>query len=239
MKKINKSLIITGGVMCVLILSVIIGFHIEKSYYTNSALNYLCEKYCASEEEFELVESENGCFYVDRTVFFSIRWSSFKWKYKYNNIVFNVERIKNNYYDDYQLNDLFNWTTEYFKKNINEDIVGVSISSDMIYFHKNKYDAYENTQTSGFAQNRLWTKNEILSFWKFQIVDNFYVYVKSMDNKEQIAEEVSKTLSKANCIIICPTNTLVPNRTNNDSKGVALDLIEMEECGETFAHWTK
>ena len=238
MKK-KKTVIIIAVVIVGIIISTILGLFITKTTLTNAALNYLCEKYSASEEEFELVESENGSFYVDRTVFFNIRWSSFKWKYKYNNIVFNVERINSNYYDDYQLNDLFYWTTEYFKKNINEDIVGISISSDMIYFHNNKYDAYENTQISGFVQNQLWTENEILSFWNSQIVDDLYVYVKSMDNKEQIAEDVSKILSKSNCIIICPTNTLVPNRTNNDSNGVVLDLIEMEECGETFVYWPK
>lgn len=237
-KKKALKIIITIGFICLLIVSVIVGYYVEKSYYTNSALNYLCEKYNATEEEFELVESENGYFYFDRILFFELKWSSFKWKYRYNNIVFNVERINNNYYDDYQLNDLYDLTTAYLKENISNDIVGIYISSDMIYLHKNKYDAYENTQLSGFNQNKLWNEDETKEFWKSQIIENLYLYVDSMDNKEFIAENISKMIGKVNCIIICPTDTKSkPYRINDDSKGVVIDSIELKECGDTYVYW--
>ncbi len=68
-----------------------------------------------------------------------------KWVCEYNGREFNVEYTNNQYADDYQLEDIFNWCTEYLQKKVDPEIVGVEIFSDIIYHSSESLDYYEYT----------------------------------------------------------------------------------------------
>ncbi len=231
MSKKQKIIFISVCAAILLIVAgVFLGLHITKINLTNAAVDYLCDKYNATEDEFELIDYENGNYYIDRTLFFEIKWSNYKWKYKYKDIVFNTERIDGKFYDDYQLNDLFEWTTEYLQNNVSEDIIGIEISSDMIYLHKNKFHAYINTQSDGFNQNKYWFKNEIAAFWSYQNLDTIHVYVNSMEHKEIIAKSVSRMPLEVFSVVVVFTNEDSIKRISNDTEGVVFDSI----CSDNY-----
>ena len=56
-------------------------------------------------------------------------WSPYKWELEYNDKSFFVNRIDGKYYDDYQLDEIESVATEWFKQNIDNNIVGIKLSS--------------------------------------------------------------------------------------------------------------
>lgn len=56
-------------------------------------------------------------------------WSPYKWEIQYNDKSFFVNRIDGKYYDDYQLDEIESVATEWFKQNVDNNIVGIKLSS--------------------------------------------------------------------------------------------------------------
>ena len=81
---------------------------------------YLSLKYKESPTKFELVDHNQS--YVrseEYEVFFmKPKWVDFSFEYKYNDRLFFVNRDKGRFYDDYQLEDIENWSTEWLHKNV-------------------------------------------------------------------------------------------------------------------------
>ena len=80
------------------------------------------------------------------------KWVDFSFEYKYNDRLFFVNRDKGRFYDDYQLEDIENWSTEWLQKNLDKRIVGIPL------------DSYELIRFQKSYKNNVLTKNEIKTF---------------------------------------------------------------------------
>ena len=134
MSKADKRILITiSAFILLIIVSVFVGLHITKTNLTNAAIDYLCEKYGAREEEFELIDYERSKYFLNDDAIPSIERGNYKWEFKYNNRSFFVNKIDGKYYDDYQLADIEYLCVDWFKKNIDNSICCIDIDSYLIY----------------------------------------------------------------------------------------------------------
>ena len=166
----NKKNIVVILIPVLLIFFSIAGYCITKTYLTNSALNYLCEKYGANKEEFELIDYECSKYFLNDDAIPRIEKGYYKWEFKYNNRNFFVNRIEKKFYDDYQLEDVEKWCVEWLQKNVDEDIYFVTVSSS---------DLYNCQKTKG--NNLVLSRNNILefmnSFKKQETIETDYLWV--------------------------------------------------------------
>lgn len=115
---------------------------------------YLSLKYKESPTKFELVDhNQSHVRSKEYAVFFTQPvWIDFSFEYKYNDRLFFVNRDKGRFYDDYQLEDIENWCTEWLKENVDKRIVGIPL------------DSYELISFQKSYKNNVLTKNEIKTF---------------------------------------------------------------------------
>lgn len=149
---------------------------------------YLSLKYKESPTKFELVDHNQS--YVrseEYEVFFmKPKWVDFSFEYKYNDRLFFVNRDKGRFYDDYQLEDIENWCTEWLKENVDERIIGIDLDSD----HIRKYQKEFNNR----KLNENITK-DFLYYYFSGYLDEYYManfYDESMIHESDIESEKSK-----------------------------------------------
>ncbi|MBQ7739951.1 MAG: hypothetical protein IJT65_01775 [Eubacterium sp.] len=141
-KNKNKVRITIIGV----IVAVILGFVLYNAAASSSLLmkNHLVNKYGWDKKDIEVVEYRNS--YYDYSLFpldFHINHHNNRWICDYKGRKFNVELTEHKYADDYQLEDIFKWCTKYLQENVDEDIVGIEMYSDVIYHSSEKIFDYE------------------------------------------------------------------------------------------------
>ncbi len=111
-------------------------------------MNYLCQKYDANVTDFKLVKytpEHTKDMTLVTSVLFDHRRMSPLWEYEYNDRIFNVQRYDKHsfsYFDDYQIEDISKWTTEYLQKNIDKNIIDCSVSTEGIKYLSGKYEYY-------------------------------------------------------------------------------------------------
>lgn len=140
-----------GIIVLVVVLSVAViagvGYKIADKFYAplvqTKAVSYLCHKYDAEPDEFEMVDYNQAHIELkEYEIFFQKPvFVDFSFEYKYNDRNFVVNRNKNNFCDDYQMEDIQNWCTEWLKENVDERIVGFEFNTNDIrdyYLHTNK-----------------------------------------------------------------------------------------------------
>ena len=105
---------------------------------------YLSLKYKESPTKFELVDHNQSYMRSEEyeVFFMKPKWVDFSFEYKYNDRLFFVNRDKGRFYDDYQLEDIENWCTEWLKENVDERIIGIDLDSD----HIRKYQKVFNNK---------------------------------------------------------------------------------------------
>ncbi len=106
-----------------------------------------------------------------------------KWVCEYKGREFNVELTDDQYADDYQLEDIFNWCTEWLQENVDPEIEGVEIFSDIIY-HSSEYK--ENYKyTLPWDTKKVFTKNDAFDLLsvqrKYESVNGLGVFYKVND----------------------------------------------------------
>ena len=139
MKK-NKALIIALIIAAVIAGYVVIGGAVS----TLGAKVYLADKYNwkitdikTVEYHPDKIETDFGFMGLDATN--TVSYINKKWVFEYGGRKFNAEHYNFHYADDYQLEDIFNWCTEYLQENYDSEIAGVEVYSDIIY-HSSQYD---------------------------------------------------------------------------------------------------
>ena len=187
------------------------GYFVTKAVMTKGAIDYLKGKYDVSEYQLEIVDYEMGMYRIEPTdwIFepFEINWYNYKWKFEYDNKSFFVNRINDRYYDDYQLDDLQIWMTEWLKCNIDGNIVGVQLDSSYLI----KYQM-------NFGNKSLITKDKIIDFFntdciyddnnKFAdfmlalYVDDSYYYQISEQENEYILNSIKEKIPNSQFEII-------------------------------------
>ena len=138
MSKKNKKwiiivILILLSVLCACMILNLSSYHFVKA----RAVNYLCDKYDADKDEFELVDYLHSGFHEEpdgEWVDF-INWHDFSFEFKYKNKSFFVNRYNGKFYDDYQIEDIEKWCTEWLKENVDEHIDSVSIETEDIVLY--------------------------------------------------------------------------------------------------------
>ncbi|MDD7331507.1 hypothetical protein, partial [Eubacterium sp.] len=130
MKKKNKAVAIILIIFILVFGSVFGGYFAIKTVMTKGAINYLQDKYNMSYNQITVLDYEMKKFEND-TSFLPLNtyWSPYKWELEYNDKSFFVDRIDGKYYDDYQLDEIESVATEWFKQNVDNNIVGIKLSS--------------------------------------------------------------------------------------------------------------
>ena len=106
------------------------GYFATKAVMTKGAMNYLQDKYDMTFNQITVLDYEmkkpgNDTSFLPLNTY----WSPYKWELEYNNKSLFVNRIDGKYYDDYQLDEIESVATEWFKQNIDNNIVGIKLSS--------------------------------------------------------------------------------------------------------------
>ena len=107
------------------------------SYAENKAINYLCQKYDEDASAFEVLDyRQAGIGFRDNGLIIgNIVWVNFAFEVKYNDKTFFVKKYKGEYYDDYQLEDIEKWCTDWLKNNVDERFTGFNLETDDIIWY--------------------------------------------------------------------------------------------------------
>ncbi len=109
------------------------------NYVKAKAVHYLCDKYDADKEEFELVDYLHSGFHEKpkgEWVDF-INWHDFSFEFKYKDKDFFVNRFDGKFYDDYQIEDIETWCTDWLKQNVDKRIDSFTIETEDIVRYLN------------------------------------------------------------------------------------------------------
>lgn len=201
MKKTIRIILSLLGVVIVVVLGIIFGIQAYKArnfdYVHEKSLEYLCEKYDAQPEEFELVYYNQAHYIQEEVGFLDYEkvWVDFSFEYVYKDRHFVVSRNKNGFYDDYQFDDIQKWCTEWLQKNADERIVGINFNTNNII------NFYENT---GYDFSYVLSKKDAKKFLlnhtnkdEFVHIYFFDLYYTDDDIKlynEELCEKVNNTL---------------------------------------------
>lgn len=173
--------------ICVVIITIVSGF-IFVNYQKQRPVEYLTEKYSANVDDFEFVDFKIRHFFIDMD---RIKggWQRSKWHYKYNDVIFTIEYDdeKKVYVDDYQLEEVFEWSVEYLQKNIDERIVGVDLDSSYFY-----YDPLFEVKKKETFNNRLIKKDEIFDFLENGFLEGLDLYYYEDDlNEDEFKRKIT------------------------------------------------
>ena len=207
MKKVykakNRILVVFSVVL--LISAIIFGsYAVAKTVMTKGAFEYLQDKYEMTEEQLDILDYETGRYHLVSTdwIFepFKIEWHNYKWQFEYNGREFFVNRINGRYYDDYQLDDIQLWATEWLSKNVDEHIIGINFdSSHLLNYQLNygnqsvitKQDAIEFFNNACIYDDY---KDSFVGFDAGIFVEESYYYSLSNEEKDDILNTIKDIL---------------------------------------------
>ena len=149
---------------------------------SNDAKRYIANKYNIETDLISEVSYTKKHLEPDFVLFenFNIWVVPSRWKFNYGEREFNVEYINDHFVDDYQLEDLEIWCTEYLQDNVDSNISGIELYSDMI-FHDNTYDMFSkrskyytvrSSKSLSYSDDKLWKQEDISEFLNYQF-DNY------------------------------------------------------------------
>lgn len=207
MKKVykakNRILVVFSVVL--LISAIIFGsYAVAKTVMTKGAFEYLQDKYEMTEEQLDILDYETGRYHLVSTdwIFepFKIEWHNYKWQFEYNGREFFVNRINGRYYDDYQLDDIQLWATEWLSKNVDEKIVGIHFDSTHLLNYQLNYgnqsvitkqDAIEFFNNACIYDDY---KDSFVGFDAGIFVEESYYYSLSNEEKDDILNTIKDML---------------------------------------------
>lgn len=105
-------------------------------YHRGEAVEYLVEKYNTSAQDYKIKK-----YYPRKLVnnsshssnLFEFYFTNETWNIIYNERSFQVQKIGDKIYDNYQLEDISKYAAIYLKENIDKNILGMEISTELLY----------------------------------------------------------------------------------------------------------
>lgn len=151
------------------ILLIVLSFILGSTIYTFVAPPvYLAVKYDTSPFNYKLDRYDPAIYVFDLNNFDDY-FTTPTWQYTYNDKELMVQFFDNSFYDDYQMEYLFNESVKQLKKNVDNRIDGFAVNCD------NSYGI--NDDEEGKLKNTFWNENNIDVFINNNLTANIYVKV--------------------------------------------------------------
>ncbi len=155
------------------------------NFVKTRAVNYLCDKYDADKDEFELVDYKHSRLVIEdfQELFDVLQWYDFSFEFKFKDKNFFVNRYKGRFYDDYQIDDIEMWCTDWLKENVDTNISGVFLDSKNIAYYQH------NTRKSNkYIVNQKDAEDFILNCYSKKTPTVISYYEKNISEKDYSKE---------------------------------------------------
>lgn len=223
MKK-GKRIILT---IVTVIAAIFLLFNITHIIYVQchraEVVEYLVDKYDFDKKDIILLDYEPSKFHDDTSLGVPFDWytTSETWKLRYNKRTFGVSKIEYGFCDDYQLEDVFEWSVDYLKK-VDSNVVGIKINCGKLH------DIVTKENIKDFLIN---DNDSFVIYYKVDSLEQYYTYSKNgfkytNDNFDNINSQVLKKFEFINKDI--------------ENKGVYLTTSDLEfsrNSWESFASY--
>lgn len=191
-KKLRAIVIAVGVVLLLLALNAVAN-RVSYPYVKAKAVTYLSHKYDAKRSEFELVDYRHAGTYWDssRDEFFQfLAWRDFAFEFEYKGREFFVNRSDGKFYDDYQLEDVEIWCTQWLQENVDSRITGLYLS------HKEMLNYTNNCNKGNDYVITIDDTEEFLNSYSLNTEESYFASISFYDdsinksNKLEIQEEM-------------------------------------------------
>lgn len=192
-------------------------------YHRAEVVEYLVDKYDFDKKDIVLLDYEGEKFHDDSDLGILFDWytTSPTWKLRYNKRTFGVTKTKYGFSDDYQLEDIFEWSVDYLKT-IDPNVVGIKINCGKLH----------NIVTKDAIKDFLINDNDsFVIYYKVDSLEQYYTYSKNgfkytNNNFDKINSQILKKFRSIN--------------NNIENKGVYLTTSNLKfsrNSWESFASY--
>ena len=192
-------------------------------YHREEVIEYLVDKYDFDKKDIILLDYEPSKFHDDTSLGVPFDWytTSPTWKLRYNKRTFGVSKTEYGFSDDYQLEDIFEWSVDYLKT-IDPNVVGIKINCGKLH----------NIVTKDAIKDFLINDNDsFVIYYKVDSLEQYYTYSKNgfkytNDNFDKINSQILKKFRSIN--------------NNIENKGVYLTTSNLKfsrNSWESFASY--
>ena len=192
-------------------------------YHRAEVVEYLVDKYDFDKKDIVLLDYEGEKFHDDSDLGILFDWYTTPptWKLRYNKRTFGVTKTKYGFSDDYQLEDIFEWSVDYLKS-IDPNVVGIKIDCGKLH----------NIVTKDAIKDFLINDNDsFVIYYKVDSLEQYYTYSKNgfkytNDNFDKINSQILKKFRSIN--------------NNIENKGVYLTTSNLKfsrNSWESFASY--
>lgn len=223
MKK-GKRIILT---IVIVITAIFLLFNITHIIYVQchraEVVEYLVDKYDFDKKDIILLDYEPSKFHDDTSLGVPFDWYTTPetWKLRYNKRTFGVSKTEYGFCDDYQLEDVFEWSVDYLKT-VDSNVVGIKINCGKLH------DIVIKENIKDFLIN---DNDSFVIYYKVDSLEQYYTYSKNgfkytNDNFDNINSQVLKKFEFINKDI--------------ENKGVYLTTSDLEfsrNSWESFASY--
>ena len=221
-KKQTKWIKIIFGVVVLLTLANLFAYPVVSA----QAKIYLSLKYKDAPSKFELVDHNQAHLRSEEYQVFFMKpvWVDFSFEYKYNDRLFFVNRDKGRFYDDYQLEDIEKWSTEWLQENVDKRIVGIELNSNHIFKYQSKFNNNKINQDE--------TEKFLHNYFSGNLDD---LYFACLNNEHQPANDNDNL--KINKMIYKKLN-LIGINSESYIKSLSNSNYEIEKSKTGYSTWT-
>ena len=192
-------------------------------YHRAEVVEYLVDKYDFDKKDIILLDYEGDKFHDDSDLGILFDWYTTPptWKLRYNKRTFGVTKTEYGFSDDYQLEDVFEWSVDYLKT-VDSNVVGIKINCGKLH------DIVAKENIKDFLIN---DNDSFVIYYKVDSLKQYYTYSKNdfkhtNDNFDKINSQVLKEFEFINKDI--------------ENKGVYLTTSDLEfsrNSWESFASY--
>lgn len=164
-------------------------------YHRAEVVEYLVDKYDFDKKDIILLDYKGEKFHDDSDLGILFDWYTTPptWKLRYNKRTFGVTKTKYGFSDDYQLEDIFEWSVDYLKS-IDPNVVGIKINCGKLH----------NIVTKDAIKDFLINDNDsFVIYYKVDSLEQYYTYSKNgfkytNDNFDKINSQILKKFRSIN-----------------------------------------
>ena len=191
--------------------------------HRSEVVEYLVDKYDFDKKDIILLGYKGEKFHDDTSLGVPFDWytTSPTWKLRYNKRTFGVTKTEYGFSDDYQLEDIFEWSVDYLKT-VDPNVIGIKIDCGKLH------DIVTKENIKDFLIN---DNDSFVIYYKVDSLEQYYTYSKNgfkytNDNFDEINTQVLKKFELID--------------KNIENKGVYLTTSDLEfsrNSWESFASY--